>query len=351
MYRDILCAGIFAVALLVPRSLHAQTATPVWSSGFENGFPGEFLNYENGWSPSGDDIPGRTSSWTIIDSTSGEPLVEGDHAYRARIVQADSTNHRAYPNLHTSIPSPYVNSFMVYLDANYAELTPSDWISFATWSNDPNWLTLATFSLRDRKIEMAHVDWEYVGPMPQPDVPLRQWIRFTAYIDHTSGGEIAIWQDGVLVIRGIFHSNPDDRLLRAHWGLYTNPGVSQATMYNDDIQIWTLSEPLQDFTDEPPSPYGPYAGGVVDPGPGVGPGSGGSGPGVDAGSGGGGGVGELDGGVSDGTGGGALDGSNGATGCDVARGTSSSHGALPAMAAPWLIAAALLLLRRTRRAR
>jgi hypothetical protein len=43
--------------------------------------------------------------------------------------------------------------------------------------------------------------------------------------------------------------------LRAHWGLYAHPGVASATLYNDELAIWSLSEPLTDLVSEPlPAP-------------------------------------------------------------------------------------------------
>jgi hypothetical protein len=55
------------------------------------------------------------------------------------------------------------------------------------------------------------------------------------------------------------HQN-GDVLEKAHWGLYASGNIPANRQYNDDIQVWNLTEPITDFTDEPGSPYGslPY---------------------------------------------------------------------------------------------
>ncbi len=237
----------------------AQTATPVWQSGFEEGYPGEWLGLseaEVGFSADGSDLPGRSASWTIVDRQSGEPVFEGDKAYRGWIHGSSSESHRAYPALHANTPSPVVNSFRVWLDADYEAMSELDWVHFGTWGNNENW-TVFTMSMRNRVVELAHLDWSYVGPEPQPEFPLRRWVRFTVYVDFAGGGAVAVWQDGVLIFRGTYSGAPGDHLLRAHWGMYARAQVSDAVEYNDAIQLWTLSEPLHDFAEEPPSPYEP----------------------------------------------------------------------------------------------
>jgi hypothetical protein len=44
-------------------------------------------------------------------------------------------------------------------------------------------------------------------------------------------------------------------LRRAHWGLYANGNFSNATVYNDAIQLWTVQQAITDPTQEPWSPY------------------------------------------------------------------------------------------------
>lgn len=238
--------------------------TEAWRSGFENGFPGEWLNYDNGsWSENGTMPNGRVSAWTIVDQASGEPIFAGQHAYKGWIAGAAAESHRAYPGIHTNLPTPLVNTFWVYLDADYSALSPSDWIHFGTWGNwDPEsdagvW-ALHTMSMRDRKLEFAHTNpflGEYVGPQPQPDFPLRQWVRFTVYVHYAGAtGTVHAWQDGVPVLRAEVSqlaANPGTNLRTAHWGMYAAPTVTAGVQYNDDVLIWTLAAPLTDFSVEP----------------------------------------------------------------------------------------------------
>lgn len=253
--------GLFLALVLLVLSPQARGAPkPEWYSGFETGFPGEWLNYDNGtYTASGVPNPGMQEAWTIVSKTQ-EPqgVFAGTHGYKGWILGANpaGTNHRAYPAIHCDIPSPLVNSFMVYLDVDYTKLAASDWIHFATWGNNPDW-EVHTMSVRDRKLEMAHLSWSYIGPTPQPDFPLKKWVRFTVYIHYPPGGQglVHVWQDGTPVLTGNYTARSGQNLQRAHWGMYTNPEVTQGLQYNDEIQIWSLSAPLTDLTTEPPSPY------------------------------------------------------------------------------------------------
>jgi hypothetical protein len=254
--RTGLSLAIVAFTLGAGSAFAEPVATPAWSTGFEEGFPGELLDWDDGsFSPTGTQSSGRTATWSIVDDSQGAPIFGGEHVYKGWVHAAGSSSHRAYPVIHVAIPSPLVNSFMVYLDADYAQLG-SNWVHFATWGNDANW-TVHTMSVRARKLEMAHLDWDWIGPSPQPDFPLRRWVRFTVYIHYPPHGDgtVVVWQDGVPIMRGRYTDSQGRNLMRAHWGMYASGGTSKAVQFNDDVQIWTLSEPLTDFSVEPASPY------------------------------------------------------------------------------------------------
>jgi hypothetical protein len=258
-------AQLWVFSLLVAA---AASAAPnyslVWDSSYEHGFPGsEWQSYNNGsWSPSGAMPAGRVSAWTIVDSGSGEPVYDGTHASRGWIVGAASDNHRAYPGIHADDPSniddpietPAVNSFMVWLDADYAAMGSTQWISLGTWANNKNWV-VHTLSVRAGKLRLAHTDpfeGEYIGPLPRPDFPRGRWVRITVYIEYNGAtGFTQVWQDGVPMLRGDYLGVPGTDLLRAHWGLYAHPSVNYATLYNDDNKIWSLDAPLGDLVSEP----------------------------------------------------------------------------------------------------
>jgi hypothetical protein len=243
------------VAFGLPAVAAAQ-ATPQWSSGFEQGFPGEWLDYDGGqYTASGVPNSGFNEAWTIVDAS--DPLVfAGSHAYKGWPIAAQTDSHRAYPVLHSDIPTPLVNSFLVYLDLDYSQLDDTEWVHFATWGNNPDW-QVHTMSVRARRLEMAHLDWSYIGPTPQPEFPLRRWVRFTAYLHYQGAtGYVRVWQDGVPMLEGTYTTVSGTNLMRSHWGWYSSGSVDQGVQYNDEIQIWTLSAPLADLVPEPASPYG-----------------------------------------------------------------------------------------------
>jgi hypothetical protein len=267
--------GVFAAApqtifYFRPNGLKAGAdCSLVWSSSFEHGFPGEWLNWDDGsYSASGAMPSGRVSAWTIVDDTSGEPVYSGDHSYKGWIVSSAGASHRAYPSLHADVPTPLINTFMVYLDADYDKMSSSDWIHFGTWGNADGqgggeW-ALHTMSVRDRQLEFAHTapgGGEYIGPSPEPDFPVGRWVRFTVYVHYQgTDGFVQVWQDGVPMLRAQVSelgSNPGTRVTRAHWGMYASSGTSQGIQYNDDIRIWTLDAPLTDLETEPDCYAGP----------------------------------------------------------------------------------------------
>ncbi len=272
--------GVVGTVLLAGVVAQAQPqAIPVWFSGFENGWPGgEWLN----WSGNRPDQPG-TSSWTILNAAQaaaeGVTPVEGTHVYKGWINSAASSSHRPYPgvsfdSIHgggnpdfpNGVPSPFVNRFYVWMDWQPSQVSGFGWMSYLTLSNNVDWrvTTMSSITPADR-LELAHVGpyggfdagngWERLQNVYMPS---RQWVRFTVYTDYRAGYDVQyVWMDGVPVFRanGGNIDQTTDYLLRAHWGLYASGNVPSGTMYNDSIQIWTLTEPWTEFAYEPPSPY------------------------------------------------------------------------------------------------
>lgn len=240
-----------------------ETGRPIWFSGFENGWPGgEWLSYR----PSGPMVDQDLGAlWDIVEEDEGVQPVEGDHMYKGWITETVGPSHRAYPILHGdehyTAETYIVNRFYVWADV---ELTGSQWFHFATWSADPNWNIWTMSILRgdgdDHRIEVAHL-WnggsaEIIDPSAHT-FPLRQWVRFTKYIDFSGDGYMRLWMDGVPIFEGHGDriSGYEDWLLRAHWGLYASGSVASGVQYNDSIQIWALDDPLEDLETEPHSPY------------------------------------------------------------------------------------------------
>lgn len=288
----VICAasiGLLAVDVENPSDFalaaHKQgqypTATRWWSSGFENLFPGprdtnggkgEWLDFpgaHNNLTKTGTLPPGhpRGSAWMIQhrDVCRIEPF-RGDHVFKGEIFHSDTESHRAYPCivLPVTLTKPMVNSFMVYLDVDYNDMTDREWISLATWCN--GWWNnnggLHTLSVMGTgKLETAHMDeCSYVGPRPQPDFPVKKWMRVTWYwyprSDQGDGdGKVLVWIDGRLMFQGVHNAKSADQAA-FHWGMYGRSSIERGVMYNDDVQFWTLSAPWPDAEVEPPSPYG-----------------------------------------------------------------------------------------------
>jgi hypothetical protein len=198
----------------------------------------------------------------------GPPVFSGNHAYKGWISKISRESHRAYPVIHANLPTPLVNTFMVYVDADYGRIKPEEWIQLGTWGNhDPSaksgkW-ALHTLSIRNRKLEMAHTDpftGEYIGPAPRQNFPLRMWVRMTVYIHYQgSTGFVQAWQDGVPMLRARvsqLQQFPGTHLRTAHWGMYASGTLDHGIQYNDDIRICTLSKPLIELKQEPVCPAG-----------------------------------------------------------------------------------------------
>ena len=259
------------VVLSVVAYAGSADAQDSWESGFEQGFPGEFLSYDDGsWSSSGNALADRSATWTIVNRASGEPVFSGDHAYKGFVTRAADASHRAYPVLHTDMPTPLVNSFMVWLDADFDALGERDWVHFGTWGNNPDWV-VHTMSVRNGLLEMAHLDWRWVGDSPQPAFPLRRWVRLTVYLHYppVGDGTVVVWQDGERVMEGTYSARPGANLQRVHWGMYARNEVDHGVQYNDDIRLWRLPAPLTDFSSEPQPPDGPFPPPEPEPEPGV----------------------------------------------------------------------------------
>lgn len=237
--------------------------TRLWFSGFENGWPGgEWLDY-GASAPLFNQRNG--SLWNITGVDNGVTPVEGDAMYKGWITATHTDSHRAYPLLHTEDafePRPYiVNRFYVWADVDMQ----SDWMHLATWCSNTDW-EVWTMSIRqdawngsDYWVELAHL-WGREARLSDAALryPVRQWVRFTAYIDFSGEGYTRIWMDGEPIYEASNHpliSGGVDTLSRAHWGMYAGGAVDNGVQYNDSIQIWALDAPLTDLENEPVSPY------------------------------------------------------------------------------------------------
>jgi hypothetical protein len=263
--------------------------TAMWFSGFENGFPGnEWLNYSNGTLvANGQPDYNYSSNWSILNQTQasqdGVAPLSGNSVYKGWINYQSADSHRPYPVLHVDpsstyfpdttfnsylngTPVPVVNRFYAWADWDPSSITSSDWLSFLTLGNNVNW-NVVTMSLTgpQGKLEMAHAPFTDVLSTPTY-MPQHQWVRFTTYVDFQHN-LLYVWMNGQLTFKmtqggNLNYTGGTDLnaaqtayLRRAHWGLYANGNFSNATVYNDAIQLWTVQQAITDPTQEPWSPY------------------------------------------------------------------------------------------------
>src|SRR5512145_64812 len=102
MHGGKLLGGVaVAVALLGSSSAaRAQDPTPAWRSGFELGFPGEWLDWDGGaYTADGTPNPGVNEAWTIVDWPSDPLVPHGTHAYKGWPFAPQTDSHRAYPGV------------------------------------------------------------------------------------------------------------------------------------------------------------------------------------------------------------------------------------------------------------
>ncbi len=249
----------FLIMFFYPYSekVGAQQPIKYWRSSFETGFPGEWLNYDNGaWTEDGTPNPEKNEAWTIVDGSEVPGgAIHGSKVYKGWVLQAQSESHRAYPCIHCDYASPLVNSWWVFLDTDYANFPNGGWHHFATWGNNPDWDVHTMSVLGSGNMEMAHVsDFEIVGDIA---MPLREWVRFTVYIEYAPAGNnlVYCWMNDQPCMKATNIKPGGSNLQRAHWGLYTSGNIFEGVQYNDDVQVWGLTEKWTDFKKVPPSPY------------------------------------------------------------------------------------------------
>jgi hypothetical protein len=193
----------------------------------------------------------------------------GDRAHVTSIGCAARANHRVYGGLQFSgdevlprftntgtgidAPNGIVVTFWSWLDA--PGFGNGRWMSLFTTNNQCNYSDrVVTFGLEDEtnRITPAHViqTGGTVEDMPERGAfPMRQWTRTSVYLNYHKG-EFHVWQDGVSQMHGTFRRN-SKQICQFHWGLYANGANNAITLFEDDMSVWKLEEPLASFDQEP----------------------------------------------------------------------------------------------------
>lgn len=291
--------GVFVISMvpnfwpdLIPSLLSTDEAKtpppletmPLWQSSFEGEFPGkEWPPAQSAtFSPTGQALPNADSQWAVITPTPKDAVkpVDGDRLYKGWINRAksDGTPHFSYPGINLDnnpdylqrVTQPIAMRFYVWADWDGMNAQSSDWLNLVEFGGKSG---LRSISLGMRgsqnKLELFNVGafgefnkgngWEVIAPTETVSLPLRQWVRFTVYVDYQQP-LLVVWMNEVPIFRangGNLRSSDGTvpYLLTAHWGLQGAGTLKTATVYNDHLQLWSLSGPMMDFAQEPKSPY------------------------------------------------------------------------------------------------
>jgi hypothetical protein len=98
------------------------------------------------------------------------------------------------------------------------------------------------------RVKPVHVSSVSYAPNA-PSMPLRQWVRTTVYINYYTGS-MHVWQNGQKVVSAAF-TRPIPTMCQWHWGLYASGPNDDIVLYEEDISIVKLQQPLTNFTVEP----------------------------------------------------------------------------------------------------
>lgn len=193
----------------------------------------------------------------------------GTHSHIASIGCRGADKHRVYGGLQfggdtvlprftntgTGIDAPHgiVVTFSSWLDA--PGFGNGRWMSLFTTNNSCNHSDrVVTFGLEDatNQLTPAHVLATGGSLTYAPErsaFPLRQWVRTTVYVNYYTG-ELHVWQDGVSQMHGTFRRSTN-QICQLHWGLYASAVNTAITLFEDDMSVWKLQQPLADYDHEP----------------------------------------------------------------------------------------------------
>ncbi len=198
----------------------------------------------------------------------GDESVTPIKSHKSTIICSTPDSHRGYgglrfqgdtvvPNFSTPssngivAPDGVVVTFWSWYSVPYT-FTPTKWMSLMTVTHDctNNWTGVVTLNLDDSTMRIKPVHVSSVTYAPNaPSMPENQWVRTTAYINYNTGS-IHVWQNGVKVVSATF-SRPETDLCQWHWGLYASGNNNDIVLYEEDLRIVKLLEPMTNFTDEP----------------------------------------------------------------------------------------------------
>jgi hypothetical protein len=231
-------------------------ATKLWCDNFE------LANYSR-WT-------GGYSSWSSC-ATTGFALdqwVSSLRSQRSQVACTAADSHRGYGGLRFNgnqmlssftisspggidAPNGVVVTFWNWLATPHT-FSPTQWMSVMTITDDcsNNWTNVLTLNIDDssRRIKPVHVTSVQYEP-GAPAFPLQQWVRTTAYVNYYTGA-MHVWQNGRKIVSATF-TRAVPKMCQWHFGLYASGNNSNIVLYEDDMSIVKLQQPLTNFTIEP----------------------------------------------------------------------------------------------------
>lgn len=234
-------------------------AAPLWCENFE------LSNYSR-WS-------GTYSAPSTCESTgfSTERARSATKSHKSQILCSTSVSHRGYaglrfqgdtklPNFSTpstgGINAPYgvVVTQWLWVDSPYT-FDSTRWLSLLTVTDDcsNNWNTVVTLNIDDASMRLKPVHVTSVSyATAAPAFTRAQWNRVTTYINYYTGS-MHVWQNGAKVCSATF-SRATPTMCQWHFGLYASGPNDNITMFEDDLSLVKLLEPMTNFTIEPRFP-------------------------------------------------------------------------------------------------
>ncbi|HWB19111.1 MAG TPA: hypothetical protein VG711_02340 [Phycisphaerales bacterium] len=188
-------------------------------------------------------------------------------SHKSRVTCATSDSHRGYGGLRfqgnaiipvqqsstggTNAPNGVLVTFYSWLSTSYTFNT-SKWISFMTVTDDcsNNWNNVITLNIDDSSMRVKPVHVTSVSyASGAPAMPLSQWVRTKVYINYNTGA-MHVWQNGRKICSATF-TRDVHTMCQWHFGLYASGPNDNITLYEEDLSIVKLNQPLTNFTDEP----------------------------------------------------------------------------------------------------
>ena len=161
----------------------------------------------------------------------------------------DGPNHRGYPTIQLhqrsagACGSPCLVDFWALLDDT--PIGAGEWISLATFTSDDSdaWERVVTVNVGSEGwLHLFHVPTQGTADrafQATAAFPRGQWVRVTTLLDlDADGGAAAVWQDGVLMSAARVEGGDGD-LDQLHLGLYAAPSLTDASVWNDDVEVLT----------------------------------------------------------------------------------------------------------------